>query len=71
MFCIQTDTRYTEQVRNAIKENVLADGEEVFMPVTERIRKIEGKWQRILVPMFFGYLFITSEQPTELYGRLH
>lgn len=71
MFCIQTDTRYIEQVRNAIKENVLVDGEEVFMPVTERIRKIEGKWQRILVPMFFGYLFITSEQPTELYGRLH
>ena len=71
MFCIQTDTRYIEQVRNTIKENVLADGEEVFMPVTERIRKIEGKWQRILVPMFFGYLFITSEQPTELYDRLH
>lgn len=71
MFCIQTDTRYIEQVRNSIRENVLVDGEDVFMPVTERMRKIEGKWQRVLVPMFFGYLFITSDHPTELYTRLH
>lgn len=70
MFCIQTDTRYIEKVRNAIRDNVLLNGEEVFMPVTEHIRKINGTWQRVLVPMFFGYLFITSDQPKELYNRL-
>ncbi|MBQ1843120.1 MAG: antiterminator LoaP [Lachnospiraceae bacterium] len=71
MFCIQTDTRHIEQVRNSIRDNVLVDGEEVFMPVTERMRKIDGRWQRVLVPMFFGYLFITSDHPAELYVRLH
>lgn len=71
MFCIQTDTHYIEKIRNSIRDNVLVPGEEVFMPVTERMRKIDGKWQRVLVPMFFGYLFITSDHPDELYIRLH
>lgn len=70
MYCIQTDTHYTERIRDAIKENVIVDGEEVFMPVTERLRKIEGKWQKVLIPMFYGYLFITSDDSTGLYERL-
>lgn len=50
---------------------MLAGSEEIFMPVTERIWKIEGKWQRVLVPMFKGYLFITSDDSTGLFGRIH
>lgn len=71
MFCIQTETHYTERICDEIKKNVLVDGEEVFMPLSERMRKIDGQWQRVHIPMFFGYLFITSPYPAELYGRLH
>lgn len=71
MYCIQTETHYTERVCEEIRKNVLVDGEEVFMPLSERMRKIDGKWQRVQIPMFFGYIFITSPYPTELYVRLH
>lgn len=71
MYCMQTDVRYMEQIKEGIKEWVLVSGEDIFMPVTERIRKIDGTWQHVLIPMFTGYLFITSDNPVELYGRLH
>lgn len=70
MFCMQTETQYTERVRDTIKEQVLVDGEDIFMPLTERLRKIDGQWQRVQVPIFFGYLFITSDDPTGLYNRI-
>lgn len=71
MFCMQTDSRYTEKIKEDVKQYVLCDGEEIFLPVTERIWKIDGKWQRVLVPMFKGYLFISSDDPTGLYERTH
>lgn len=71
MFCMQTDSRHTERIKEDIKKYVLAGSEEIFMPVTERIWKIEGQWQRVLVPMFKGYLFISSDDPTGLFGRIH
>ena len=71
MYCIQTDTTHTERVRDDIKKYVLIEGEEIFLPVTERIRKIEGQWGRVLIPMFPGYLFISTQDGTGFFERLH
>ncbi len=70
MFCIQTDTRYTEKLKTIISEKILTDHEDIFMPVTERMKKINGSWQKVLVPMFPGYLFASSDDPDELFQRL-
>ena len=71
MFCMQTDSRYTERIKEDVKQHVLSEGEAIFLPVTERIWKIDGQWQRVLVPLFKGYLFICSDDPTGLYVRIH
>lgn len=70
MYCIQTDTRNTERVRDEIKKHVLIEGEEIFLPVTERIRKVEGQWGRVLIPMFPGYLFINTQDVAGFFERL-
>ncbi len=66
-----TDTRYTERVCNDIREHVITDNEQIFMPQIERMRKVGGKWNLVLRPMFSGYLFITSNEPKQLYERIH
>lgn len=70
MYCMQTDTRYTEKLGNAVREYVLLNGEEAFLPMTQFRKKIHGENKYVLRPSFPGYIFINSDSGTDLFERL-
>lgn len=53
--------------RRIVQEDIL---EECFIPKTERMKKYEGKWHKMQVPMFPGYLFLVTGKIDEVHKGL-
>lgn len=49
---------------------VAIDGEDVFVPLTERQTKLRGKWTLIQTKLFPGYVFIETAQIEDFFLRL-
>lgn len=70
MYCLHTESTYTRRVRDDIEKYVLIEGEKAFVPMTARNKKIHGQWQEVMIPMFPGYIFISTNDGTGLFERL-
>lgn len=70
MYCLYTESTYTSRVRDDIEKFVLTDREEAFVPVTARRMKIQKQVQEVMVPMFPGYIFISTDDDTGFFERL-
>ena len=70
MYCLYTESTYTSRVRDDIEKFVLMDGEDAFVPVTARRMKIQKQVQEVIVPMFPGYIFISTDDDTGFFERL-
>lgn len=44
--------------------------EECFVPKRERMKKFHGSWNKVEEVLFYGYVFVISERPEELYQEL-
>lgn len=49
---------------------VVIDGEDVFVPLTERQTKLHGKWTLVQTKLFPGYVFIETAQIEDFFLRL-
>lgn len=54
-------------VRALIEENYYED---LFIPKKELLQQRQGRWQKVITPMFPGYIFAVTEQAEELFLHL-
>lgn len=70
-YVIQTlggeEERTADMIRKMISSNYI---EECFIPKRERMKKFHGSWNKTEEILFQGYVFVVSNNPKELYGKL-
>lgn len=70
-YVIQTlggeEERTADMIRKMISSNYI---EECFIPKRERMKKFHGSWNKTEEILFRGYVFVVSNNPKELYGKL-
>ena len=70
MYCIYTESTYTGRVRDDIEKYVLMEGEEAFVTVMARRMKIQKQVKEVMVPLFPGYIFISTDDDKGFFERL-
>lgn len=69
-YVIQVYTGREEEILRQCRQRVAKAGEEVFVPMAERMTKVNGKWTLVETRLFSGYVFIVTDDPWDLYMRL-
>lgn len=69
-YVIQVYTGREAEIAEQCRNRVTGDGEEVFIPLVERMTKVRGEWEQVKTRLFPGYVFIETDRPEELYMRL-
>lgn len=69
-YVIQVYTGREAEIAEQCRDRVTRDGEEVFIPLVERMTKVRGEWEQVKTRLFPGYVFIETDRPEELYMRL-
>ncbi|MBR0164231.1 MAG: antiterminator LoaP [Lachnospiraceae bacterium] len=69
-YVIQVRTGKEEDVRKALQNVVMEEGEEVFIPTYIRERRYRGESRFVEAHLFPGYVFFDSEDPMGLRKRL-
>lgn len=69
-YVIQVYTGQEEKIVCQCREKVTEEGEEAFIPLVERMRKIHGEWMPVKARLFPGYVFIKTDKPHDLCMRL-
>lgn len=70
-YVIQTlsgeEERTADMIRKWISSYYI---EECFVPKRERMKKFQGRWNKVEEILFQGYAFVISEKPKEMYEKL-
>nr|WP_296488714.1 antiterminator LoaP [uncultured Acetatifactor sp.] len=69
-YVIQVYTGQEMEIVQKCRERIMAEDEEVFVPLSERKTKIRGEWQVVRTKLFPGYVFIETERIEDFYMRL-
>lgn len=70
-YVIQTFGGEEEQTADIIKKRVSSYYiEDCFIPKRERMKKFQGRWNKVEEILFRGYVFVVSQRPEELYQSL-
>ena len=70
-YVIQTLGGQEERTADMIRKTVVPDLiEECFVPKRERLKKFRGSWNKVEEVLFYGYAFVISDRPEELYEEL-
>lgn len=69
IYVIYTATGYEEKVQKVLTEYVLLPSEEAFFPVVEIKKRIHGKDKMVEKSLYPGYVFIRTQDPTDVYLR--
>ncbi len=70
-YVIQTLGGQEEKTADMIRRMVTPDLiQECFVPKRERLKKFEGRWNKVEEVLFQGYAFVISDRPEELYEEL-
>lgn len=70
-YVIQVYTGKELEIAQQCRDRVVADGEDVFVPLAERWTKIRGERTLITSRLFPGYVFIETDQIEDFYKRLN
>lgn len=70
-YVIQVYTGKELEIAQQCRDRVMADGEDVFVPLAERWTKIRGERTLITSRLFPGYVFIETDQIEDFYQRLN
>lgn len=70
-YVIQVYTGRELEIAQQCRDRVMADGEDVFVPLAERWTKIRGERTLITSRLFPGYVFIETDQIEDFYQRLN
>lgn len=70
-YVIQTLGGKEEETADMIRKMVSSYYmEECFVPKRERMKKFHGSWNKVEEVLFYGYVFVISQRPEELYQEL-
>ncbi len=69
-YVMQVYTGQEMEIARQCKERVAVDGEDVFIPLTERQTKIRGVWTLVKSRLFPGYVFVETTQIEDFFLRL-
>lgn len=69
-YVVQVYTGREAEIAEQCRTRVAEEGEEVFIPLVERMTKVRGEWEQVKTRLFPGYVFIETDKPKELYMRL-
>lgn len=69
-YVIQVYTGKEADIVEQCKDRVVREDEDIFIPVVERMTKVQGEWVQVRTRLFPGYVFIETDRPWELYMRL-
>ena len=70
IYVVYSPSGKTEKTAELIRQTILLDGETVFVPKIERLKKIHGYLRLETRDLFPGYLFIETSDPEALGKRL-
>ena len=59
----KTENALMNQIKNNFDSSLVSD---VFIPIKERMKKINGKWVKTEEKIFPGYIFIETSKPKEV-----
>ena len=69
-YVVQVYTGREEEIARQCRERVAKEGEEVFIPLVERMIKTGGKMTLVKTRLFPGYVFIETDHAEDMYLRL-
>lgn len=69
-YVIQVYTGQEMEIARQCRERVAEEGEDVFVPLAERMKKSGGEMELVKARLFPGYVFIETEKPEDIYLRL-
>ena len=69
-YVVQTIKGKERMIAAQIKNDVIKDNEETFIIESERMYRIKGEWIKERKPLFPGYVFVATEDPTDFRIRL-
>ena len=70
-YVIQVYTGRELEIARQCRERVVAEGEDVFVPLAERWTKVHGERTLITSRLFPGYVFIETDQIEDFSNRLN
>lgn len=70
-YVIQVYTGKEHEIAQQCRDRVMAEGEDVFVPVAERWTKVQGKRTMITSRLFPGYIFIETNNIEDFHDRLN
>lgn len=70
-YVIQVYTGKELEIAQQCRDRVVAEGEDVFVPLAERWTKIRGERTLITSRLFPGYVFIETDRIEDFYKRLN
>lgn len=69
-YVIQVMSGKEHHIEELCRRCGMQDGEEVFVPLYQRKKKIKGEWKLCEAVLFPGYVFFSTEDIEALYYRL-
>ncbi len=69
-YVVQVYTGREEEIARQCRERVAKEGEEVFIPLAERMTKAGGERAVVKTKLFPGYVFIETDHVEDMYLRL-
>ena len=69
-YVIQVYTGRETEIAQKCRDRVMEEDENVFIPMAERQKKIQGEWQIVRTRLFPGYVFIETGRIEDFHIRL-
>lgn len=69
-YVIQVYTGRETEIASQCREQVIEEGEDIFIPLVERMTKVGGEMTMVKARLFPGYVFIETGDIEDMYLRL-
>ncbi|RKJ42857.1 antiterminator LoaP [bacterium 1XD8-76] len=69
-YVIQVYTGRETEIASQCREQVIEEGEDIFIPLVERMTKVGGEMTMVKARLFPGYVFIETGDVEDMYLRL-
>ena len=69
-YVIQVYTGREAEIAEQCRDRVMEEGEDIFIPLVERMTKVGGEVTMVKTRLFPGYVFLETDHAEEMYLRL-
>ena len=69
-YVMQVYTGMEREICEKCRSRIMEEGEDVFVPLAERMTKVRGEWTLVTSRLFPGYIFVETERIEDFHIRL-